>query len=287
VVLRDTSASGGFTKTRRRFTLSWLLVLLLILVGAPLAGARPGYAAALAGGDAGSAGSARNVTARLGISAGAAIEDAPLGLPERGLRERTPILFDTARRLDVRIETASVGQGFFSDGGVLLSEKDLDLVVTGRRDRITVMAATLGKAFDQSVVFVWFFGREHDGDQATATIPLPGGAEALTTPIYQQLVTELADGGHVRYAGRDSLLFVANTGDEPDEAFFDRMDRVRALLARSGIPTRPARCDQAEFVALDRDSYDEVIAGQTPKTVTTAAAGGSKRPLRPDRRCAA
>jgi hypothetical protein len=271
--------------TRIWFKLFWLLVVLFTLVGAPLVGEHLGYAAPLAGGDAESIGSAGSVTARLGISAGAAVEQAPLGLAGRGLQERIPILFDTARRLDVRIQTASVGQGFFSDNGVLLSEKDLDLVVTGRADHITVMAATLGKAFDQSVVFVWFFGRGRGGDQATATIPLPGGAEALTTAIYQQLVTELDDGGHVRYAGRDSLLFVANTGDEPEAAFFDRMDRVRALLARSGIPTRPARCERAAFLALDRDSYDQVIAGGALQPA--AAASAPARPQRPDRRCAA
>ena len=54
------------------------------------------------------------ITARLGISAGAAIEDAPLGLHGRELRQRIPVLFATADRLDVRIETVSVGQGFFA-----------------------------------------------------------------------------------------------------------------------------------------------------------------------------
>lgn len=198
------------------------------------------------------------VSARLGISAGAAIEDAPLGLRGRELRQRIPILFETADRLDVRIKTASVGQGFFSDDGALLSEKDLDLVVAGRRERITTMAAILGSAFDQSVVFVWFF--EPGGAQATATIPLPAGAEALTTAIYEQLITELADGGHVRYAGHRDLIFVANTGDEPEAAFSARMERVRTLLARLGVPSGPVRYERAQFVALDRDAYDEHIA---------------------------
>jgi hypothetical protein len=223
------------------------------------------------------------VTARLGISAGVAIEDAPLGLDGRALRERIPVLFTTADRLDVRIETVSVGQGFFADDGMLLSEKDLDLVVTGRRTSIATLAATLGKAFDQSLVFVWFF--ERDGGQATAAILLPGGAEALTTAIYQQLVTELADGGHVRYAGRRDLIFVANTGDEPEPAFFARMERVRVLLGRAGIPTGPVRCDRADFLVIDRASYDDYIgdsASPRPATVTTS----SGRSGHPHRACA-
>jgi hypothetical protein len=223
------------------------------------------------------------VTARLGISAGAAIEDAPLGLDGRPLRERIPVLFATADRLDVRIETVSVGQGFFADNGMLLSEKDLDLVVSGRRERIATLAATLGKAFDQSLVFVWFFGR--GGDQATATIPLPGGAEALTTAIYEQLVTELVDGGHVRYAGRRDLIFVANTGDEPEPAFFARMERVRTLLATAGIPAGRLRCDRADFLAIDRESYDDYIGGRAGPRVaapTAVAARGD----RPERACA-
>lgn len=220
------------------------------------------------------------VTARLGISAGAAIEDAPLGLRGPELRRRIPILYETADRLNVRIGTVSVGQGFFADNGVLLSEKDLDLVVHGRRDRITTLAATLGKAFDQSVVFVWFFAP--DGGQATAAIPLPGGAEALTTPIYQQLVTELADGGHVRYAGRRDLIFVASTGDEPEAAFVARMERVRALLGRVGIATGPVRCERARFLALDRTSYDGVISAQgaSESEPPIAVAGGGGRPHR-------
>jgi hypothetical protein len=217
------------------------------------------------------AGESGRVTARLGISAGVAIEDAPLGLRGEELRQRIPVLFETADRLDVRVKTVSVGQGFFADDGVLLSEKDLDLVVTGRREAIAAMAATLGRAFDQSVVFVWFF--EPDGTQATATIPLPGGAEALSTEIYEQLITELADGGHVRYAGRRDLIFVANTGGEPEEAFSARMERVRTLLAGVGVSTGPVQSERAHFLALERDSYDYYIAA---RSVEPARAGSGR-----------
>ncbi len=212
-----------------------------------------------------------HTTARLGISAGAAIEDAELGLCGQELQQRIPVLFETADRLNVRIETVSVGQGFFADDGALLSEKDLDLVVTGHPDQIAAMAATLGKEFDQSVVFVWLL--QPGGAQATASIPLPNGAEALTTEIYEVLITELAGGGHVRYAGDLDLIFVANTGDEPEEAFHARMERVRALLDRAGIATGQVKFERSEFVALDRDSYDEHITGDTAQPALTGAAG--------------
>jgi hypothetical protein len=259
-----------------RLTTLTTLATLLAVVAGPLAEARPADAAPH-----------EAVTARLGISAGAVIEPAPLGLDGRDLRALIPVLYETANRLDVRVQTVSVGQGFFTDGGALQSEKDLDLVVHGRRDRITTMAAVLGKAFDQSVVFVWFFDRDANGGQATATVPLPGGAEALTTQIYQRLVTELTDGGHVRYAGRRSLLFVANTGGEPEPAFLARMERARALLNRAGVRAGPIRCERAQFVSIDRTQYDQIIAGRQLPQEAPVAAGAAGRDRRPDRRCAA
>jgi hypothetical protein len=54
-------------------------------------------------------------------------------------------------------------------------------------------------------------------------------------------------------------------------------ERARTLLGRSGILTGPTRCARAEFVAIDRASYDGIIAG----------GAGAARPGRPDRRCAA
>jgi hypothetical protein len=266
----------------RLTTLTTLATLLAVAAG-PLAEVRPAGAAPY-----------ESVTARLGISAGKAIEgapdapDAPLGLDGRELRARIPVLYETADRLDVRIQTVSVGQGFFAgDGGLLLSEKDLDLVVHGRRDRITTMAAVLGKTFEQSVVFVWFFDRDANGGQATATVPLPGGAEALTTDIYKQLVTELSDGGHVRYAGRRSLLFVANTGDDPDSAFLARIERARALLNQAGVRAGPIQCERAQFVSIDSTQYDQIIAGRQLPQGAPVAVGAAGRDRRPDRRCAA
>jgi hypothetical protein len=118
----------------------------------------------------------------------------------------------------------------------------------------------VGQTWDQSLVFVWYGGA--DGPMATATIPLPGGAGALTAPIYEALVIELVDGGHVRYAGADSLIFVANTGDDPDGAFYARMTRAQQLLERAGVRVGPVQHGRAELVALDRANYDAYIAGR-------------------------
>jgi hypothetical protein len=208
----------------------------------------------------GAAGPTAGVTARLGISAGAAIADLPPGTTGPGLAERIPVLFDTAARLGVQLESVSVGQGFYAEDGALLTERDLDLVVSGDRDDINALGAVLGRAWDQNLVFVWY--TDPGGSLATATIPLPGGAQALTEEIYKLLVVELTDGGHVRYAGSASLLFVANTGDDSDTEFLARMGRVRALLERAGVPTAPLVSNRAEQVSLTRDNYDQYIERQ-------------------------
>jgi hypothetical protein len=196
--------------------------------------------------------------ARLGISAGTAIQDLPLGTRGFRLLARIPILFQTAVRLGIHIETVSVGQGFFADNGQLASEKDLDLIVKGERADIELMAAILGKAWQQSVVFIWYPRR--GGEQATATIPLPGGASLLTEDIYEQLIVELFDGAHVRYFGRDSLLFVANVGGEPEASFAARMQRVRQFLVRNKVPVGRIKSERADFTAVSSDQYDAIIA---------------------------
>jgi hypothetical protein len=226
------------------------LAALLATLAAPggLVGAAPH-----AGGGAG--------VSRLGISAGAAIEDVPLGTTGPALAPHISILFQTAARLGVRVETVSVGQGFFADEGELLSEHDLDLLVTGRRQDVNTLGAILGRAWEQSAVFIWHPVSATDEEtMATATIPLPGGAEALTDATYAALLAELADGGHVRYAGRESLLFVANTGDEPDAAFGARMERVRRILAQGGVPSGAVALGRATMFVADRDSYEALIA---------------------------
>ena len=198
---------------------------------------------------------------RLGISAGAAIADVPLGTSGAELSRHIAVLFQTASRLGVRVETVSVGQGFFADEGELFSEHDLDLLVSGRRRDVNALGAILGKAWEQSVVFIWHPASPADAETvATATVPLPGDAAGLSDATYAALLTELADGGHVRYAGRESLLFVANTGDESDVAFAARMARVQRLLAQRGVPTGDVAFGRAAMVVADRDGYDALIA---------------------------
>jgi hypothetical protein len=198
---------------------------------------------------------------RLGISAGAAIADVPLGTTGAELSRHIAVLFQTASRLGVRVETVSVGQGFFADDGELFSEHDLDLLVSGRRQDVNTLGAVLGKAWEQSVVFIWHPASPADEQtMATATVPLPGDAAGLGDATYAALLTELEDGGHVRYAGPESLLFVANTGDESDEAFAARMERVRRLLAQHGVPTGAIAFGRAAMVVADRERYDALIA---------------------------
>jgi hypothetical protein len=196
------------------------------------------------------------ITARLGISAGEAGADLPLGTTGPTLAQALPILFESAARLGVEIETASVGQGFYTADGELLSERDLDLVVHGAREDIAAQAAVLGRAWDQGSVFVWYAGV---GGSMAAAIPLPGGAELLTPEIYRALVAELSGGGHVRYAGPDSLIFVANIGDEPEVAFFARLERVRRLVEPVGLRPGPLEPDRLEFEVVERAHYDEYL----------------------------
>jgi hypothetical protein len=192
------------------------------------------------------------VTARLGISAGEAIADLALGTSDEALRMQIPLLWTTAAQLGVSIESASVGQGFWSDDGQLASENDLDLVVTGRRDAIAALADILGRAWGQRTVFIWHPATAPGEGQATATIPLPGGATQLSDEIYQAIIGEITDGAHVRYAGADSLIFVAKTNDrESDEAFFARVMRLVGLLNATDVQAGPITPGQADFTLVE------------------------------------
>jgi hypothetical protein len=234
-----------------------LLASFVLLVAAMLGLPRPATHWALASGS-------QAVTARLGISAGDAIADAPLGTSGDALRAMIPELWLSAMRLEVTIVAASVGQGFWSDDGELESENDLDLVVNGSRQAIEALAATLGRTWDQSTVYVWY-PTQIGGAQATATIPLPGGASQLTAEIYAALEAELGGGAHVRYAGADSLIFLANTDDtESDAGFFERMTRLVGALEALGVEPGPVERGRADITVITRDDYDRYVDGARP-----------------------
>jgi hypothetical protein len=72
-------------------------------------------------------------------------------------------------------------------------------------------------------------------------------------------VVELQDGGHVRYFGRDSLLFVANVGGEPEREFAARMLRVRHILVANNVPVGRIQSERADFTAVAREDYDAII----------------------------
>src|SRR5688572_24168266 len=84
------------------------------------------------------------VTMRLGISAGDVIQSVERGTDRRSLERIIPELFQTATALGIQIESVSVGRGFWSEDGIVESENDLDLVVTGLRENILALGATMG-----------------------------------------------------------------------------------------------------------------------------------------------
>ncbi len=199
------------------------------------------------------------VTAQIGIAEGRVIQDLPLGTSRRALEDRLPLLFRAAEEFGVRIDSVSVGRGFWSEDEQLQSENDLDLVASGVRENVLAFAAMLGQAWEQRSVFVWFF--RTDGEMLTVTVPLPGGADAVARPTFELLVAELPDGWHVRYAGAESALFVANTGDESEEPFRARVLRVEQTLRGAGARTGPILVRRAEMVALTTETYAEAITG--------------------------
>jgi len=199
------------------------------------------------------------VTMRLGISAGDAIQKLDRGADRRALERVLPELFEAATMLGVRIDTVSVGRGFWSDGGAVESENDLDLVATGLRENVLALGATLGQRWQQSAVLAWEMTPA--GEMATATLPLPGGTAGLNDTIFEALATELTDGGHINYAGAGSMVFVAHTGDDAPAEFRARMSKAQAVLAAAGVRTGTLSFRQAEMTALTRETYQQFIDG--------------------------
>jgi hypothetical protein len=199
------------------------------------------------------------VTMRLGISAGDTIQSVQLGTDRRTLERTIPDLFSNATALGVRIDAVSVGRGFWSEDGEVDHENDLDLVVTGLRENILALGATLGQQWGQSTVLAWEM--TVTGDMATATLPLTGGTAGLDDTVFEALAKELTDGGHIKYAGPESLVFVAHTGDDSDDQFKARMARAKGILDTAGVRTGSLTFAQAEMVAISRDEYQQFIDG--------------------------
>jgi hypothetical protein len=199
------------------------------------------------------------VTARLGISAGDRIQNVERGTDRHTLERTLPELFQAATTFGVRVETVSVGRGFWSEDGEVESENDLDLVVSGVRENILALGATLGQQWGQSAVLVW--ESAPGADMLTATLPLPGGTGQLNESVFEELAKVLTDGGHIRYAGANSLVFVAHTGDDSREEFRARMARAQTVLTAAGLRTGALAYGQAEMVALTRATYQQYIDG--------------------------
>jgi hypothetical protein len=197
------------------------------------------------------------VTMRLGISAGDVIQNVERGADRRALERIVPELFQEAIALGVRIDSVSVGRGFWSEDGEVESENDLDLVVTGLRENVLALGALMGDRWGQSAVLAWEM--RVTGEMLTATMPLIGGTAALDEPVFDALARALTDGGHIRYAGPESLVFAAHTGDDSDEQFMARMDQAKTALERAGVWTGPLSFGHAEMVALTRANYQQFI----------------------------
>jgi len=200
------------------------------------------------------------VTMRLGISAGDAIQTVERGTDRRALERILPELTLASGELGVRIDSVSVGRGFWSEGnGEVGSENDLDMVVTGLRENILALGATLGQRWGQSSVLAWELTIE--GEMATATLPLPGGTAPLNEAVFEALAKELTDGGHIKYAGPESLVFVAHTGDDSDDQFRVRMAQAKGVLDGAGIATTALVFGQAEMTVLNKENYQQYIDG--------------------------
>ena len=199
------------------------------------------------------------VTMRLGISAGDAIQGVQRGTDRRALERIVPELFETASVLGIRIDSVSVGRGFWSDDGEVESENDLDLVMTGLRENILALGATLGQRWGQSAVLAW--ESRVAGEMLTVTLPLLSSPAVLTEAQFEVLAKVLTDGGHINYATSQSLMFVAHTGDDSDDQFRARMGEAKDLLERSGVRTGSLEFAQAEMTVLNRANYQQYIDG--------------------------
>jgi hypothetical protein len=196
---------------------------------------------------------------RLGISAGDVIQTVDRGTDRRALERIVPELFETARALGIRIDSVSVGRGFWSEDGEVESENDLDLVVTGLRENILALGAMMGQRWDQSAVLAWESMVE--GEMLTVTVPLLSSPASLNEAQFEALAKMLTDGGHINYAANESLVFVAHTGDDTDDQFRARMGEAKDLLERSGVRTGSLELAQAEMTVLNRANYQQFIDG--------------------------
>jgi hypothetical protein len=199
------------------------------------------------------------VTMRLGISAGDAIQKVDRGTDRRALERIIPELFESATALGIRIDSVSVGRGFWSDDGEVDSENDLDLVVTGLRENILALGATMGQRWEQSAVLAW--ESMVDGKMLTVTLPLLSSPSALNEAQFEALAKVLTDGGHIGYAANESLVFVAHTGDDSNDQFRFRMNDAKSLLERSGIRTGSLEFAEARMFELTRANYQQFIDG--------------------------
>jgi hypothetical protein len=91
----------------------------------------------------------------------------------------------------------------------------------------------------------------------------------------------------VRYAGADSLLFIAKTDDEESEdAFFARMTRLVGLLHAAGVTTGPIAPGYADFTVVELVGEGEAAAQRYPGVLAAIYWNSERnsRPIMPSRR---
>jgi hypothetical protein len=216
------------------------------------------------------------VTMRLGISPGDDHQELAPGTDRRGLERALPELFEMATALGVHIDTVSVGRGFYAGDAGVEAETDLDLIVTGVRPNVLALGAMLGQRWDQSVVFAW--ENRDDGEMLPATGLLPGGAVKIADATLEAIGTTLPDGGHIRYAGAESALFVAHPGDFAESEFRSRLVNAQRILVGAGVRTGNLTMARATMTTLDRGTYQQFIDGAVrgkaaPRPVLTGTRG--------------
>ena len=117
-----------------------------------------------------------------------------------------------------------------------------------------------------------------DGETLIASGQLLSGADRMDEATLQALGTELPDGGHLKLAGPDSLLVVANVGMVDEEEFGERLGRAQRVLEEGGIRTGGLTREQAHMVELNRSNYQQFIAGATRSTPAAPAAAPGPPP---------
>ncbi len=243
--------------------------------------------------------------ARLGAAADQ-IQNLPQGATLRSVESVYPELLQAIDDSGVEVVSAAlgrggVGQGMWDEGYTksdpkaeakaaaerlpIGSERDLDLIVSGTRQQIEWLAASIGQSGNQSEVIVAY--DDPDGDIPAVTLRLGAIGDS---PDFQQALNMAADqsrgglgGWHLAYnpEGQAIEIFSANRYAEGDaRARYDdllgRVRRVRTVLEQFGFKSELPEYSLHEIVSFKQGDYDGVIQ-RGPGGPGQGAATGTQR----------